>query len=134
MTHYEELMADALETLETNDELFVSCIDEVIRWNGHFADEEVLDMDMLNEYFWDSKVTDFLDKVDRYNFDFSHDYWKFDECGNIITIEDKTDYYRDNIDCEELLDELISQFNHIYFQDSNFEKLLDEIINSEVEV
>ena len=40
-----------------------------------------------------------------------------------------TDIYRDNVDTGELLDEIIDKQNHIYFNDSEFEDLIDSIVN-----
>lgn len=42
--------------------------------------------------------------------------------------DDMAGVYRDNVDEGDLLDRIIEYKNHLYFYDSDFENLIDEII------
>ena len=128
MTKYDELIKQALKMLD-DDELFVKCVDECIRWDGTYQDDEVFDMDELDEMFYGVSLHDFLNQVDFHDFDLSKDFWMYDRNGNVITVDSKIDVYRDITDNEELLDNLIEKYSHldINWIDRDLDELLDEI-------
>ena len=131
MSKYSELKQMALDILKEDDIIFEKCVDEVIRWDGTFADYEVFSMDELDEMFYGCSLTDFLNKVDKDSFNLSDDYWTYDNQGNIISLDDKAEYYRDNVDEGELLDKLLDEYYHldIHFIDSELDDILNDIVN-----
>lgn len=128
MTKYDELIKQALEMLD-DDELFVKCVDECNYWDGTYQDDEVFGMDELDEMFYGISLHDFLNQVDFHNFDLTKDFWMYDRCGNVITVDSKIDVYRDITDNGELLDNLIEKYSHLDIRrfSTDLDNLLDEI-------
>ena len=127
MKTYEEMMTTALEMLENNGDLFVEMIDELDSWDGFADGYKVYSMDELDELFYDCKVSEFLSKLAD-GFDLNDDYFA-DTIYGLESIADKEDYYRDNFDCGDVLDNVINNYNHLYISDSDFDELIDAIVN-----
>ena len=127
MKTYEEMMTTALEMLENDGDLFVDMIDELDSWDGFADGYKVYSMDELDELFYDCKVSEFLSKLAD-GFDLNDDYFA-DTIYGLESIADKEDYYRDNFDCGDVLDNVISNYNHLYISDSDFDELIDAIVN-----
>ena len=128
--NYSELINKAIAELKENDDLFISCIDELDSWNGFADGFRCWEMWELNEIFYDCKVTDFLDKLGR-NFNHNDEYF-YDSIYGIESTDSKVDLYRDNVDEGELLDNLIDRYSDldISWIDSDFDNLLQEIIEA----
>lgn len=126
--NYDELVKNAIEMLEQNDDLFCEVIDELDSYNGFADGFRCYPMYELNDLFCDCKVSDFLDKLAD---DFCHtDEYFCDTIYGISSTNDKASYYRDNTTSEEVFDNLIDNFNHVYFDETNgFEELIDEIVS-----
>ena len=129
MRKYDELINEALDRLENEDDLFCECIDELDRWDGFADGYKCFPMCELDELCGDMRLSDFLDEITD---DFSNKdeffYWSI---YGIESTDDKTDLYRTNTDSGEVLDNLIDKHPHIelsYF-DRDFAELLDEICN-----
>lgn len=127
MKTYEEMMTTALEMLENDGDLFVDMIDELDSWDGFADGYKVYSMDELDELFYDCKVSEFLSKLAD-GFDLNDDYFT-DTIYGLESIADKEDYYRDNFDCGDVLDHVIDNYNHLYISDSDFDELIDAIVN-----
>ena len=127
MKTYEEMMTTALEMLENDGDLFVEMIDELDSWDGFADGYKVYSMDELDELFYDCKVSEFLSKLAD-GFDLNDDYFA-DTIYGLESIADKEDYYRDNFDCGDVLDNVINNYNHLYISDSDFDELIDAIVN-----
>lgn len=127
MMTYDEMMTKALEMLENDGDLFVEMVDELDSWDGFADGYKVYNMCDLDELFYDCKVSEFLGKLAD-GFDLNDDYFA-DTIYGLESIADKEDYYRDNFDCGEVLDNVISNYNHLYISDSEFEELIDAIVN-----
>ena len=127
MKTYEEMMTTALEMLENDGDLFVDMIDELDSWDGFADGYKVYSMDELDELFYDCKVSEFLSKLAD-GFDLNDDYFA-DTIYGLESIADKEDYYRDNFDCGYVLDNVINNYNHLYISDSDFDELIDAIVN-----
>ena len=125
--NYDELVKSAIEMLENDGELFVEMIDELDAWDGFADGYKVYSMDELDELFYDCKVSEFLSKLAD-DFDLNDDYFA-DTIYGLESIADKEDYYRDNFDCGDVLDNVISNYNHLYISDSDFDELIDAIVN-----
>ncbi len=124
---YEELINKAIEELKNDDDLFVDMVNELDSWNGFADGFRGFPMDELDELFYDCKVSDFLDKLGSH-FDHNDDYF-IDTIYGLESTDDLAEHYRDNVDEGELLDNIIENENHLYFNDSDFEELIQEIVN-----
>ena len=63
---YKELMQEAIDTINSNDDLFVAICEELDSWNGFLDDERLYDMYELNDLFYGISLTDFLDKFQNF--------------------------------------------------------------------
>ena len=126
MKTIEELREDALSML-CDDELFCSMVEELDSWNGYADGYRCYYMSELDEFFCDMKVSDFLGKLAP-SFCYQDEFF-YDSIYGLDSTDDKADLYRGNISESELLDEIIEYKNHLYFCDSDFEELIDSIIN-----
>lgn len=128
MMTYDEMIKKAVEMLENDDDLFCEVIDELDSWNGFADGFRCYPMYELDDLFCDCKVSEFLDKLAD---DFCHtDEYFCDTIYGISSTNDKASYYRDNVTSEEVFDNLIANFNHVYFNETNgFEELIDAIVN-----
>ena len=128
MSKYETLINKAIETLKDNDELFISCIDELDSWNGYADGFRCFPMDEINDLFCGMKIGDFLDLLG----DFNHrDNFFYESIYGIESCDSKVQLYRDNVDEGELLDNLIDRYDDIDIKwiDEDFDELLKEIID-----
>lgn len=126
MTRYEEMINQAIDMLNNDDDLFCSMVDEMDSWNGYADGFRCYDMCELDDLFCDMKVSDFLSKLGDFNY--RDDYFYCSIYG-IESTDDKESLYRSNVDTGELLDNIIENANNLYFYDSEFEELIDDIIN-----
>lgn len=127
MKKYDALVNEALEMLKNDDELFVDMVNELDSWNGFADGFRAYPMDEIDELFCDTKVSDFLDKLAP-GFNHCDDYF-VDSIYGIDSTDDITGLYRDNVDDGELLDNIIDNYNHLYFSDDDFQELIDAIVN-----
>jgi hypothetical protein len=127
----ENLKEQAIEQLEQNDDLLVDMVDEVDSWNGWADGFRGYSMYELDELFAGVSVSEFLDKLAP---GFNHnDTYFIDTIWGIDSTDDLAAYYRDNIYTSDLLEQIIDNFNHIYFNDDDFEELISAIVNFEEE-
>lgn len=129
MRKYDELINEAIYRLENEDDLFCDCIDELDRWDGFADGYKCFPMWELDELCGDMKLSDFLNEITD---DFNHkDEFFFWSIYGIESTDDKTDLYRTNTEAGEVLDNLINNYSHIELSyiDSEFDELLDEIVN-----
>ena len=62
----QEVLADTLhhdELLESDSDVLTELVETFVSYNGLFADDEVIPMDMLDEYFVGVKPSEFLPRV-----------------------------------------------------------------------
>jgi len=124
---YAEMIKKAVYELDNNDDLFVEMVNELDAWNGYADGFRAYPMYELDELFCDCKVSEFLDKLaPGFNL---RDEYMVDTIYGLDSTDDCAALYRDNVDTETLLDDIIDKRNHLYFSDSDFETLIDEIIN-----
>lgn len=124
MTNYETMINKALEMLKDDDELFCSMVDEMDSWNGYADGFRCYEMYELDDLCCDMKVTDFLSALGDFNY--RDNYFYYSVYG-IESTDNKAQLYRDNVDTGCLLDDIMRNKNHLYFSDSDFKSLLDEI-------
>lgn len=128
MANYSELMAQAIEELESNDELFVDMVNELDSWNGFADGFRCYPMYELDELFGGCSLSEFLDKLGN-NFN-ARDEYMVDTIYGLESTDYPEDVYRDNVDEGELLDNIIEHVDDIYFSDNDFEELVRNIIEA----
>ena len=105
MMNYSELINAALRELKDNDDLFVDMVNELDSWDGYADGFRGYPMYELNDLFCDCKVSDFLDKLAP---GFNHtDEYMIDTIYGLDSTNDIAGVYRNNVDAENLLDEII---------------------------
>ena len=125
MTRYDEMMDKAVEMLKENDELFCDMVNELDSWNGFADGYRAYPMDELDELFGGMNLTDFLNIITE---DFNpHDEYFIDTIWGLESTDWLADHYRDNVDEEELLENIIENRSNLWINDNEFEELLDEI-------
>ena len=131
MTKYSEMIQRATEELKNNDDLFTGCVDELDSWDGFADGFRAWDMSEIDEFYCGCKASKLLDDMTG-DFNKYDNYFYFSIYG-LESTDDKVDLYRSNVDEGELLDNLIDKYNHldINWIDSDFDELLDEIVNYE---
>lgn len=124
---YNELIAEALQMLDNDDELLTDMVNELDSWNGYADGFRGFPMYELDELFGDCKVSEFLDKLAD-GFNHNANYF-IDTIWGIDSVDDLADHYRDNVDTEDLLANIINYANHLYFYNDEFEELINAIID-----
>ena len=123
-----ELKNAALEMLQ-DDELFVEMVNELDSWNGFADGFRCYPMYEIDELFAGCSVSDFLDKLTS---DFNHtDEYMVDTIYGLSSTDYIEDVYRDNVDDEELLENLIDNFNNLYISNQDFSEILEALANDE---
>lgn len=119
---------EMLTQLLEDDEIFVKAIDELDAWNGYADGFRAFPMDELDELFYDTKLSDFLNMLTK-NFDLNDDYF-IDTIYGLESTNDKADVYRDNVEIDELIDELIENYSHInlVWIDEDLNDLIEQYI------
>ena len=128
MRKYEELVKDAMAMLEDDADLFVEMINELDSYNGFADGFRCCGMYELDDLFCDCKVSEFLEKVDGDNFNLADEYF-CDSIWGLQSVDDIYTHYCDNTCVEDVYDAIIDNYNHLYFNDKDFEELIEEIVN-----
>lgn len=127
MKNYDELVKAAIEMLENDGDLFVDMVNELDSYMGYADGYRCYSMYELDDLFYDCKVSEFLDKLAD---DFCHtDEYFCDTIWGISSTNDIEEYYRKNTTSEEVFDNVINNYNHLYISDSDFDELIDAIVN-----
>ena len=127
----EELKNKAYEELKNNDELFVDMVNELDGWNGYADGFRAYPMSELDDLFYGCSLSEFLGKITK-TFNLNDEYM-VDTIYGLDSTDDITTLYRDNVYEDELLEGIIENANHLWFSDSDFENLINEIVNFEDE-
>ena len=129
MKKYDELVKEAIEMLNNDDDLFCDCVRELDSWNGFADGFRCYGMDELNDLFYGVTVGDFLDKLAG---DFNHnDNYFYDSIYGISSCNSEVDLYRDNTSSKDIFDALLSNYNHLNLSvySSDFDELMYLIDN-----
>ena len=130
MTKYEELKNKALEMIEEDDDLFVDMVFGLDSWNGFADGFRAFPMDELDDLFCGVSLIDFLRMIDKDDFNLNDEYF-IDTIWGLQSTDDIAGHYHDNVDEEELIDGIIEYSNHLWFDDDDFEELINEIIEEQ---
>ena len=119
-----------LETMLEDDELFSKCVVEGLRWNGYnnYGFSEVYSMDELDEICYGLSFADFFDKISGNHFSTEDSYFIWDEDGikTLEGVEEKYDYYHEQIDKADLSTYLIENYSHLDL--ALIDSTLDDIV------
>lgn len=129
MTKYSEMIQRATEELINNDDLFISCVDELDSWDGYADGFRAYEMCMIDDFYCDCKASKLLDDMTG-DFNKNDDYFYFSIYG-LESTDDKVALYRDNVDEGELLDKIIEEYSNIDLEwiDKDFDELISEIVD-----
>ena len=121
MTKY-EIIKNWIEN-EASDEDLIQIVNEVNSYNGHLEEYCCYEVEMLNEFFCDTKPTDLLQKLAS-DFDINTDYIKFSIYGvESTTLEDMVDEIKNY--AEDIAEEIEDVLDDIYLP-SELEEALEE--------
>lgn len=126
---YDDLVKEAIEMIEDDDELYCELVEELDNWNGYADGFRCYEMCELDDYFCDCKVSEFLEKITD-DFRLQDDYFYFSIYG-LESCDDKAELYRDNTTAEEVFDNVLDNSSHLYFYNTDFAELLEMIENYE---
>lgn len=127
----EELKNDALEMLKDNEELFVELVNELDAWNGFADGYRAYPMYELDELFGDTKLTRFLENLAP-DFNFKDEYFT-DTIYGISSTDNIYDWYISKTSEEEVLENVIDNYDDLYINNDEFKKVIEEIVNYENE-
>jgi hypothetical protein len=100
-------------------------VDELDSYNGFADGFRAYPMDMIDEFFYGTKVSDFLDMLTS---DFNHnDEYFYDTIYGLESTNSIVDLYHDNVDEDDLLEQLIEYYPHIFFSDSELEEIVEAL-------
>lgn len=128
----EQLVAEAIEILENDKNIFINCVNELDCWNGFANDWRCYPMEELDEWFCDYKPSEFLREIDFEDFDINDDYFQ-ETIWGIQSTNDVYDAYTQNVDAGELFDNLLMEYCNLNIQyiDSALDELLERIDNED---
>jgi hypothetical protein len=117
-----------LELLEDLSERDIVRTWNEIAWADYGRVNELYDMDFLDDNFYGTSLSDFLQKIDKNNFSYSQDYYYWERDTWLVS----TDNYRDVVDIDELAGILWDEWDYFSREISNqeiqdfFEELEEE--------
>lgn len=118
----------AVDILERDSDAFDEACEQLDSWNGFLGDARCYSMDMIDDFF--SRPSELLDKMDA--FDYSDEYFYFTAYGYVNTTDDKHDVYSDDFSAEEVLDDLIDNYNHVDLRENSaLDGLLSVLFNED---
>lgn len=127
---YDEMMNKAIEMLKNDDELFCNMIDELDSYNGFADGFKCWEMYCLDDFYCNVSATKLLEDIDGNHFSTCDEYFCFTDNG-LESVADKYERYLDNTTEEEVLDNVIENYSHLYFSDNDFKELIESIVNFE---
>lgn len=128
---YAALVKAAIDQLEADDDLFISMVNELDSWNGFADGFRAFPMDEINDFYYDVPATQLINDLTN-DFNINDDYFYYSIWG-LESTGDVAGLYRDHADAGEVFDNIIENYNHLYFGNENFESLIDAIVNFEEE-
>lgn len=127
---YDEMMNKAIEMLKNDDELFCNMVDELDSYNGFADGYKCWEMYCLDDFYYNVSATKLLEDIDGNHFSTCDEYFCFTYNG-LESVADKYERYLDNTSEEEVLDNVIENYNHLFFYDNDFKELIESIANFE---
>lgn len=117
----------AIEVLEEDEDAFVEACEELDNWDGFLGDSRCESMDMIDEFF--NKPSELLDQMNYFNP--TDSYFYFTVYG-VSTTDDKHGIYSDDFSADDVLDELIDNYNHVDLtENSELNELLTILVNED---
>ena len=123
---YDELINEAIEMLDNNDQLFCDLVNELNVYTLFADDFRCWEMCELDDYYYSCKASELINDLTD-DFCINDNYFYFSIYG-LESTDDMVTLYRDNVDTGELLDNVINNYVKIAIYDSDFNNLLDQII------
>lgn len=129
---YEELVAEAIRTLEEDDVIFTDCVETIIKYSINYTGfVPCYPMEDLEEHYRDNSAIFFIEDL---NADFKiDDLWFYHDNEGIHSIKDKISFYRDNVvDIGALYGEVVECARRgtlfLEYPTEEFDELIEEIV------
>ena len=117
----------ALDILKDDEDAFVEACEELDNWDGFLGDSRCESMDMIDEFF--NKPSELLDQMNDFNP--TDSYFYFTVYG-VSTTDDKHEVYSDDFSADDVLDELIDNYNHVDLtENGELNELLTILVNED---
>lgn len=108
----DDLIDKAVGMLEDDNDLFTNCVDILDSYNGFASDYRLFDMYDLDDELSDKTPTEIIELVADTGFNTNDDYFCYDGY-DIYSVCDKYEHYINHTDEQEVIDNLLSEFNGI---------------------
>lgn len=115
MLNYEAIKEQKLYGVVKGEEL-ADMVRDVASYNGHLADYEVYEMDMLPEFMGNDDILNILNRAYYGDFRPYDDYFNFNAYGNLMSYSEYDYYY----ELEKHDTEIIDEFIDLYENNSDF--------------
>ena len=113
----------AKELLEESETTFVSMCDELDGYNGFLGDDKVYNMEDFDELMSGKSPLEIAQAIEDNNFSTGDNYFQFTIYG-VESTDDKYDTYSSLYGVEEVLDNLIDNYSHVYFDNPSLKEFV----------
>ena len=126
MKTYEEMVQEAIEMLENDDDLFCDMVEELDRTICFADGYRCIEMFELDSWYFGCKATALINDLTE-DFNINDDYFFFSIDG-LESTDDKVDLYRSKTSSSEVFDNLLEHWDDIDFiNDDEFNELMTNI-------
>ena len=125
MSRLDDLREKASDLLDADDDLLIEVVDELDNYNGYADGWRGYPMGFLEELYGEMRLTDFIGKLVKNEFDVSDDYF-IETIYGLTSTNDLAGHYRDNTDNDEIIDRILVT-PRFSVSDNSFMDLIDEI-------
>ena len=124
---YDDLYQKAIEMLTDNEDVFNDMCEQLDSWDGFLGDDRYYSMYEFDELLDGRSPLEIAQLVEGCDFDSNDEYFKFTIYGVESTNEpDYSDYYS----AEDVLDNLISSYNHLWMDGDAYTSDLRDIVEA----
>lgn len=124
---YDDLYQKAVEILTDNEDVFNDMCDQLDSWDGFLGDDRYYPMDEFDELLDGRSPLEIAQLVEGNDFNTSDDYFKFTIYGVESAYEPD---YSDCYSAEDVLDNLISSYNHLWMDGNAYTMDLRDIVEA----
>ena len=130
LKNYADMVAEAIEVLKSDDNIFACCCEELDSWDGFLGDDRAYSMCELDELHCGLKASDFIARLTK-DFNINDDYFYYSIYGLESFSGSLADHYKDVTSEEKVFDEIIKNYSRLDIKwiDAYFDSLLQDIIN-----
>ena len=127
----EDLKTIAIAELDNNPELFCTMVEELDNAIGFADGFRCYDMCDLDDFYYYKKASELISDLTE-DFNINDNYFYFSIYG-LESCDDKYEFYTDHTDSDEVLDNVLNEYYHIWIPVSPFKDMVYDIIIAEDE-